>query len=74
MNEIAGGTIIFIFLSYAVIAFLSAQSRFPSIITLAIFTVWLLLISIKIEALLPLALLFIGVFFGISLMKLFTKS
>jgi len=42
INHIAGDITIFLFLSFAVIAFFAAKFKFPNVITIAIFAVYAL--------------------------------
>ncbi|RLG70181.1 MAG: hypothetical protein DRO04_02255 [Candidatus Iainarchaeum archaeon] len=71
VNEIAGSEILFLLISLAVIAYLAARLRFPNGVALMILGVFILLTSAFMKLLFPVTLLFIGIFFGYQLTRLF---
>lgn len=74
VNEISGGVAIFLFLSFILIAYMSAQARFPNIVTLAIFIVYALLISPFFPQVLAVTLLILGMFFAWGLSRLISRG
>ena len=70
INEIAGDLTIFLFLSFVMIMYLCAKFRFPNIISIAIFIVYSILISVAYPLLLVIPILMIGIVFTWFLNKI----
>lgn len=74
INEVAGTLPIFIFLSLLVIMILSAQARFPNIVTFAIITVYMLIIGAFYQSVLAVIGFVIGSFIAWSLVRLISGN
>ena len=75
INKIIGAdnVIIFIALSYIVIAFVAAKLRFPNIVTLVMMGVYSLIISAFFTSIQAIVLFIIGIVIAFSLGKVFDK-
>ena len=75
INKIVGGEniIIFIGLSYIVIAFVAAKLRFPNIVTLAMFATYSIIISVFFQSILVITLFIIGIVIAFALGKVFDR-
>ena len=68
INQIAGNEIVFIFLSFIILAILCAKFRFPNIVTMFVFIAYALIMSSQLPILLAITLLIVGILtsFGLS--------
>lgn len=74
INHIAGDITIFLFLSFAVIAFFAAKFKFPNVITIAIFAVYALMISIVSQSVLAIVLFVVGIFFAWGISRMISRG
>ena len=74
VNEVSGSEPIFLILSLIVIMFICASLKFNNKITLTIFAVYILFVSVQILALLPILLIMVGLFFYPTLNKILSRE
>ena len=76
INKIVGpeNLIVFVALSFIVIAFVAAKLRFPNIVTLAMFAVYSILISSLFQSLQIITLFIVGIVIAFALGKVFNKQ
>jgi Na+-translocating ferredoxin:NAD+ oxidoreductase RnfD subunit len=70
VQQIAGSSTVFIFMSFAVVTLMCAMFRLPSYVTLLILIFYGILISAFFSTLLPIILVIVGFFFALALGKL----
>lgn len=70
VNDIAGGTTMFIVLSFALIMFLAAKLRFPNSVTIMIMGVYGIIISAFFGKILIIAMFIMGTFFALALNRI----
>lgn len=70
VNQVAGGEVVFIFLSFIVLAFLSIKFKFHNVIALTMFALWALIMSSFFSPLFPITVFLIGSFFYWGLSKI----
>ncbi len=75
INKLVGqeNVIIFIALSYIVIAFAAARLRFPNIVTLAMMATYSIIISVFFPSVLAITLFIIGIVIAFNLNKIFDR-
>ncbi len=65
VNQLAGDITIFLFLMLLLLGIAAARFRLPTVATMAIFAVSLLILSAEFKILLPIILFVVGVFYAI---------
>lgn len=76
INQIVGkeNTYLFLFLSFFVIAVLAAKFRFPNTVTLAVFLIYSVIISVFFSSILAIVLLVIGLLYAWSISRLLSRG
>ena len=74
VNQIAGNVVLFIFLSFAVIAFFAEKFKFPNMVTLTMFIVFAIMVSVVSQSLLIIVSLVVGLFLAWGFSRLFTRG
>ncbi len=74
VNDIAGGSTMFIVLSFILIMFLCAKFRFPNSVTIMIMGVYAIIISAFFANVLAITLFIIGTFFALALNRMLNAN
>ena len=76
INKIVGfeNTYLFFFLSFVIIAVLAAKFRFPNTITLAIFLIYSVIISVFFSSIMVVTLLIVGILFAWSISRMLSRG
>ncbi len=74
VNDIAGGSTMFIVLSFVLIMFLASKFRFPNSVTIMMMGVYAILISAFFANVLAITLFIIGTFFALALNRILSAN
>ena len=74
VNDISGGTGIFIALSFILIMIMAAKFRFPNSVTFMILAVYSIMMAAFFEVLKPIALILIAIFISFAMYKIFSTT
>ena len=74
VNDIAGGSTLFIVLSFILIMFLAAKFRFPNSVTIMMMGTYAIIISAFFVNVLAITLFIIGTFFALALNRMLSSN
>lgn len=76
INDIVGSenSHIFIFLSFIVISVIASKTRFPNTITLAVFIIYSVIISVFFQSIMAITLLVVAMLFAWALSRLLNRG
>ena len=72
VNDIAGGSTVFIIMAFILIMFLCAKFRMPNSVTIMIMGIFAIIVSAFFDSILILTLIITGMLFGYAWKKFFT--
>lgn len=74
VNEVAGSPILFVIIAIVIISIVSARNRFANTVYFMILTLFMLIISIEVRAILPFAIFIIMSFVGVQLARYVSRG
>ena len=74
VQDISGGSTVFIVLSFVLIMFLASKFRFPNSVTIMMMGVYAIIISAFFENILAITLFIIGTFFALALNRILSAN